>query len=89
MPRPKWRLGIAYDNAIGGVVVTQVFPDTPAARAGLQVGDLMLSLNNRVVHLTYDVEKCVVESQGKLLLRFVRKGWHRPRTLEVNLEKVD
>ncbi|WP_374376467.1 Do family serine endopeptidase [Dongia sp.] len=33
----------------GGVVVQQLFPDGPAERAGVQPGDIILGVNNRVV----------------------------------------
>ncbi len=39
-------LGLARD---WGVLLGDVYPGSPAARAGLQVGDVVLTLNNRVI----------------------------------------
>jgi Do/DeqQ family serine protease len=40
------RLGLAVPH---GVIVTEVAPDTPAAKAGLQQGDVILALRGRIV----------------------------------------
>jgi serine protease Do len=44
------RLGLPKDA--GGVVVAQVFPTTPAARAGLQPGDILTKIDGRLVQNT-------------------------------------
>ena len=42
-----YRNGIILDNSIDkGVVVVEVYKDTAASKAGLQKGDVILSINN-------------------------------------------
>lgn len=41
---------IPHDVVIGQVVVEEVAPDSPAAMAGLQPGDTLLSINDKPVH---------------------------------------
>jgi len=49
-PEQKVSVGIKYDtNADGDVAVTLVNPDTAAARAGLQVGDILKSMAGKNV----------------------------------------
>ena len=65
-----------------GVVVTEVEPQSPAARLGLQAKDIVLSLNGREVTSTTDLERRAadgrrgwrmdVERDGKVLTQMVR-----------------
>lgn len=43
--KPKFRLGVSLRYSHEGVVVESVVPDSPAARAGLQVGDKLYAIN--------------------------------------------
>lgn len=43
-------LGVGIAQADTGVVITQVLPDSPAAQAGLKVGDIITAVNGVVVN---------------------------------------
>lgn len=59
-----------------GVVVTEVRPDTPAAKAGLEVGDVITQYGNRQVNSPQELQVLVESSPvGKeLTLTIVRDG---------------
>jgi carboxyl-terminal processing protease len=42
-------IGVALEPSSGGAVVSRVFPDSPASRAGLKAGDLIVAVNGRDV----------------------------------------
>src|SRR5207244_7219966 len=45
-------LGVTGDNADAGARLTEVAPEGPAAKAGLKVGDIVVSVDNKVI-VTY------------------------------------
>ena len=47
--RRYFGIGIMIRKIENGVLVSKVFPDGPAEHAGLQVGDLILKVNNEVI----------------------------------------
>lgn len=49
------------DVAAGGAYVGRVSPDSPAARAGLTVGDVILALDGRQVRTADDVQAVLAE----------------------------
>ena len=51
-------------NREAGVVVVGVRPDSKAAKAGLQQGDLILEVNRRNVSSTGDLKQLLAESKG-------------------------
>jgi serine protease Do len=51
-----------FDVASGGAVVTQVTPDSPAGRAGLQVGDVITAVNGQKVETASDLQMRVSDT---------------------------
>lgn len=49
-------------NIESGVVVTEISPDGPAAKAGIRVGDVILSLNREEIDSTSELEKLVKDA---------------------------
>lgn len=59
-PSPRGFLGIIHDAANppagGGVTVKVVMPETSAAKAGVQPGDVITLINDQVIHSIEDME---------------------------------
>lgn len=74
--RTRRQFGIP--NAVDGVVVTEVVPESAAARAGLQPGDVIMEINRRPV-TTADqaVEMSRGLVGGRVLLRVFGRGGSR------------
>ena len=74
---PDLRQSYNLDEGTHGVFVTKVDPDSDAADKGLQPGDVLVSVNNKVVHTPQDVEKSVAAAQSagrKSVLVLVSSG---------------
>lgn len=67
-----------------GVIVRDVVLDSPAAKAGLERHDVVLSVNGEPVKTKWDFRRLLIEgsSSGKVELAIVRQG--EPRTLSVD-----
>ncbi len=57
-----------------GVVVTDVADQTPAARAGLQPGDVVLEVNRHPVQSVAEFQKAMTTVKGRILLLVYRDG---------------
>lgn len=64
---------IPQDYPVGGARVVEVQPDSPAARAGIQSGDVILSINGRTVESTNDAARFVRLYQGSTQRWVVRR----------------
>src|SRR5215469_8265312 len=72
-PALKQELGLKSDS---GVVVTEVVPNSPAAVADIQTGDVITEVGRNQVTNTESFQKALAEQKGKpnLLLLLDRKG---------------
>ena len=60
-----------------GVLVAHVVPNSPAARAGVQVGDVLVDVGHHRIHAADDVISALAEQQGSHIpLDIVRRGRH-------------
>lgn len=68
-----------------GVIVSVVEPDSPAAKAGLQQGDIILGFDGRAIEKPRDLAIAVANAEAgqKAALRIWREG--RERTLNVTI----
>jgi serine protease Do len=66
-----------------GALVAQILPEGPAAKAGLQVGDVILSMNGQPIDMSADLPHLVggLKADAKASLEVVREG--KRRTVEV------
>lgn len=79
----------ALDLPEGGVLVTRVVSDSPADRAGIASGDVILSVDGRGVDSPSELAEAIGDSREgeSVSLRFVHKG--ERRTLSVRLGTRD
>ena len=59
-----------------GSLISQVFPDTPAAKAGLRGGDIVVSVNDEPVKVSGDLPHIVgrIRPGTKVLIEVIREG---------------
>ncbi|WHO72440.1 DegQ family serine endoprotease [Rhizobium sp. BT03] len=75
---PDLRQQLDLPRAVSGAVVASVDPDKSAAVAGIQSGDVIVSVNDRPVHNTRDVKAAIAEAgkagRKSVLLLIERDG---------------
>lgn len=82
------RLGVAWSERefVGpGVRLTEVAPDSPAARAGLRAGDHLLRLGGREVRSGDELLGAVMTSPASLTVVAMRPGEENPLEVKVEL----
>jgi C-terminal processing protease CtpA/Prc len=96
MRSPRGRLGVQVQSlneglaeALSvpggkGVLVTDVVKDTPAERAGIRAGDVILSVGGKNVEDVDDLQRALTDG-GKVSVVVARKGARR--TLQADIEK--
>lgn len=57
-----------------GVVISEIDPNSPAAQAGLQQGDVIQSINRHPVDSVADFQRLAEQAKGDTLLRVNRQG---------------
>lgn len=69
-----------------GVLVSKVFKDTPAARAGLQAGDIITAIDGTKVATSSDINKALASrKKGEQ----VRVDFHRNRVVQQTVATLD
>jgi S1-C subfamily serine protease len=71
----------AYFNVDRGVLTLHVVPETPADRAGLQAGDVIVKAKDRPVYRVSDLRAIVASNPDGVKLEVLRKG--QKQTLEL------
>lgn len=70
-----------------GVVVSGVEPDTPAGRAGVQVGDVITSVGGKRVKWTGDVSRAVRDKKGGEMVELEIVRDRAPRKVIITVEE--
>ncbi|MGV3614913.1 MAG: PDZ domain-containing protein [Fimbriimonas sp.] len=74
---------MCVDNIDGGALIQVVRPGTPAAAAGLQVGDVLLDINSNPIHNQLDFSRVMLRLEvGKKVPVRIRRG-NSQRILDV------
>lgn len=63
---------VPHDVAIGPVVVEEVAMNSPAAIAGIEPGDTLISINNKQVRNIYDLQRYIQLNLGKEITMLVQ-----------------
>jgi Do/DeqQ family serine protease len=71
---PDLRDQLALPPNVRGVVISNLDPDSPAAQAGIQPGDVIESINRHSVNSVTDFSRLAAEAKGQTLLRINRQG---------------
>lgn len=68
-----------------GALVTRLLNDSPAAQAGLQVGDIILSANGQIVHFSHDLPVIIgaIAPGKEVPLNIWRKGENLELTVQL------
>lgn len=79
----EYRESLGLPEATKGAYVVEVTPDGPAARGGLQVGDVVVSLNGRAIESSSELTRAVGSAKpgDNLRLELLREG--RRQTVNV------
>jgi hypothetical protein len=72
-----------YFRVDEGVLVIQVGPETPAARAGLEAGDVIVQAGGEAVESVADLRRAISRAEGSLQVEVMREGRRRTLTVEV------
>jgi len=71
-PEIRQQFGLPADQQ--GVVISNLDPESPAAQAGLQPGDVIEEVNHHRVNSVGDFQRLAGETKGDTLLRINRQG---------------
>jgi S1-C subfamily serine protease len=69
----KGTLGIGVERNSNGLVITQVNPDSRAAEAGLEEGDVILEVNRQPVQSAEDLRAAVRKTTDRPVLLLVER----------------
>ncbi len=72
-----------YFRVDEGVLVIQVGPETPAARAGLEAGAVIVQAGGEAVESVADLRRAISRAEGSLQVEVMREGRRRTLTVEV------
>jgi len=71
---PSMREQLSLPGNVTGVVIGNLDPNSPAARTGLQEGDVIESINRQPVRSVADFNRLAAQANGQTLLRVNRQG---------------
>lgn len=75
------KIGIIPQQGTGPIVIHTVQPNTPAAQAGLQAGDKLVTVDGHALHSVISLQNYLIDGGGKpVVLNVDRKG----QTLQLN-----
>ncbi len=77
------RFGYPMDS---GVLVTKVNPESPAAQAGIQPGNLIMSVNKREVKNIKDFNHVMAHAANSKMILFLVRSTHSVRFVTISLE---
>ncbi|MCF8031670.1 MAG: ChaN family lipoprotein [Desulfarculaceae bacterium] len=86
-PRRPPRLGVFLKVKPGGLEVVRIFPNSPAAKAGLKTGDLLLSVDGKALTSPKGIHDAIKTSPHQPHLYRVKRG-ERELELSISLPRA-
>ena len=85
---PQTRRVFNLDDSTQGVLITKVDPDSDAADKGLQPGDVVMSVSNKMVRTPADIQKGISEAQtlGRKSVLLLVAGANGSRYVAVDIK---
>ena len=84
-PTPRLRITVPLTGTTGALL-SQVIPDTPAAQAGLQAGDIIVVVDGTAVNADNDLATLLGRHKpGDVVTLQVSRGLQEPRQVKVTL----
>ncbi|MGH7274264.1 MAG: ChaN family lipoprotein [Nitrospiria bacterium] len=82
------RLGVFIEVTEKGVTIREVSPGSPAAKAGLKVGDVITALGGEAINEPFDLTYLVPQKKpgDKAILKYLREG--QPSEVEVTFQPL-
>lgn len=80
-------LGVTVRPVQIGLLILQIDTDSPAARASLLPGDLLVGAGGRAIRSAEDLENALYSSDGRLQIEFRRGGSKQSRTVVAQIAK--
>jgi len=74
---------VPHNMLIGQVIVKEVALDSPAARVGLETGDMLLRINNKPVHNIGDLHRYIQLNLGKEMTLLVKRSDSTTENIQV------
>ena len=87
LPKPKGTIGVMITVEDGKIVVVDTVADSPAAKAGLKAGDVIVKINGNLVRNAGDLQRRLMDVSGETTITIIRD--HKEQTLTVKLEEDD
>ena len=83
---PEYWLGVSYGSMSQGIIVQEVVPDSPAAKAGFAQNDIIVKVNDKKITDVSEVLQAVEAAKDKeMKLEIIRDG--QPKTIAVTPAK--
>ncbi|HLY59724.1 MAG TPA: DegQ family serine endoprotease [Terriglobia bacterium] len=71
---PSLRQELGLSARVTGVVISQIDPNSPAAQAGVQEGDVIESINRQAVNSVPEFDRLARSAKGQVLVYINRQG---------------
>ena len=84
---PEMRRSYNLEGSVEGVLITRVDPNSDAAEKGLEPGDILVSVGNRVVHTPQEVQSRIADAhaQGRKSVLLLVSGSNGQRYVAVDI----
>jgi len=88
---PEITSSMKFPNGQKGVLITQIYPDSPAKKAGLQEQDLIIEVNGSPVNKSNELQRTIAETPPgqQVQVTVLRNGSPTKKTIKIEEFKND